>query len=95
MLYALKNYLVTGVTTNIPFCKWIMQHQDFVKNKFNINFIGYEIENYLNEKRNNKKLSDEMIASIIVSSLLYHEKQSSTPKLNYVSEHNKWTADHE
>ncbi|VAX18755.1 Biotin carboxylase of acetyl-CoA carboxylase [hydrothermal vent metagenome] len=95
MLYALKNYLVTGVTTNIPFCKWIMQHNDFVKNKFNINFIGYEIENYLNQRKNAEILSDEMTASIIVSSLLYHEKRSSAPKLNFVSKHNKWTVDHE
>lgn len=95
MLYALKNYLVTGVTTNIPFCKWIIQHQDFVKNKFNINFIGYEIENYLNEKKDTKELSDEMIASIIVSSLVFNEKRSSIPKLNFVPEHNKWTVDHE
>ncbi|NOX66100.1 MAG: acetyl-CoA carboxylase biotin carboxylase subunit [Chlorobi bacterium] len=95
MLYALKNYLVTGVTTNIPFCKWIMQHKDFVKNKFNINFIGYEIEKYLNEKRDTEILSDEMVASVIVSSLLYHEKRISAPKLNFVPEHNRWTVDHE
>lgn len=95
MTNALKNYLVTGVTTNIPFCKWIMEHDDFKNNKFNINFIGNEIDKYLQEKREVKDITDDMLTSVIASAMLYNEKRNGRTYKNVVPEHNKWIVDHE
>jgi len=95
MTNALKNYLVTGVTTNIPFCKWIMEHDDFKNNKFNINFIGNEIDKYLQEKTEVKDITDDMLTSVIASAMLYNEKRNGRTYKNVVPEHNKWIVDHE
>ncbi len=95
MVLSLKNYLITGVTTNIPFCKWIIQHPDFVNNNFNITFIDNELEKYIKEKTESEELSEEEIASIIVSSILFSDKRTGKSLNNVVSQHNKWTIEDE
>ncbi len=95
MTNALKNYLITGVTTNIQFCKWIMQHKDFINNNFNINFIENEIEKFFKEKEEIKEISDDMLASIVVSAILYNDKRIGTSQKNIISTNNTWTLDNE
>ena len=95
MVVSLKNYLITGVTTNIPFCKWIIQHPDFINNNFNINFINNELENYIKGRTESEELSEEEIASIIVSAILFSDKRKSKFLNNVVSQQNKWTIEDE
>lgn len=95
MAVSLKNYLITGVTTNISFCKWVFQHQDFVNNNFNINFINNELENYIMSKNESEELSEEEIVSVISCALLFHDKRKSKSHGNYVSPQNRWTIEDE
>ena len=95
MATALKRYIITGVTTNIPFCKWIIQHPEFRDYHFNINFINDEIEKYLNEKLESEKLSDEKIASIMICSLLLNNKRMNKNIKSIIAPQNKWTDEDE
>jgi len=95
MMVSLKNYVITGVTTNIPFCKWIIQHPDFINNNFNITFIDNELENYIIEKTESEELSDEEIASIIVSAIIFSDKRRGKSLNNIVSQQNRWTIEDE
>ncbi|MEN8192013.1 MAG: acetyl-CoA carboxylase biotin carboxylase subunit [Bacteroidota bacterium] len=90
MILALKNYFITGVTTNISFCKWLIQHPDFRDNNFNINFINDKIEHFLKEQEGSKNLSNEKIISILTSALLYSENHSSKISVNCPSVQNNW-----
>ena len=64
-------------------------------NNFNINFINNELENYIKEKTESEELSDEEIASIIVSAILFSDKRKSKSFNNVVSQQNKWTIEDE
>jgi len=95
MQASLKEYLITGVTTNIPFCKWIIQHPGFISNNFNINFINNELENYIEEKNVSESVLDEKIAAIIVSSIIFNETRANSSLYNNVSQQNKWIIEDE
>ena len=95
MFISLKNYLITGISTNINFCKWIVQHQIFIDNKFNINFIDRELSNYLESKNNSTELTDEYIVSVLVSSLLFNESRITKSTKSNVNQQNNWTCDFE
>lgn len=38
-LQALENYHIAGISTTIPFCKYVLQHTDFVSGGFSTNFV--------------------------------------------------------
>lgn len=95
MVISIKKYLITGVKTNIAFCKWILEHQDYIKNDFNINFIDKELSNYMNKKSNPQNLSDDMVASIITCALLFRDSRNQKTQINLVTPNNNWITDDE
>lgn len=39
MLRALNEYKINGVKTTIPFCQFVLEHEEFIKGSYDINFV--------------------------------------------------------
>ncbi len=88
MKRALSEYHISGITTNISFLKRILEHQDFLKGSYDINFV----ENIFMSK--NEYLSDNVNkdfknAAALMSALLLSESKNNIIRSNG-SERNKW-----
>ena len=44
MLFAIDNYQVSGVKTNLDFCKYVLKHEAFTSGDFDTNFIKHYFE---------------------------------------------------
>ena len=93
MRRALREFIVTGVKTTIPFHEFVMTHPDFVKGSFSTGFVDEhftprEIEKFLTSPDQKVHLRDVAIAA----ALIYHLSQvNASPDLNpmaAVSVHN-------
>ena len=40
MIRAIDEYIITGVTTTLPFCKFVLQHEAFVSGNFDTHFVS-------------------------------------------------------
>lgn len=40
MIRAIDEYIITGVTTTLPFCKFVLQHEAFVSGNFDTHFVA-------------------------------------------------------
>jgi len=90
MKRALEEYIIEGVTTNIPFHKMIMENKYFVKGKLDTHFIEEQkiIENLKRKKVKKKELSraeKEIIVTTAVAK--YLEGKNTCPV-----EQNNWVA---
>jgi propionyl-CoA carboxylase alpha chain len=39
MIRAIDDYKITGVTTTLPFCKFVLKHDEFISGRFDTNFV--------------------------------------------------------
>ena len=44
MIFAIDNYQVSGVKTNLDFCKYVLKHKAFTSGDFDTNFIKHYFE---------------------------------------------------
>lgn len=85
MLRAIDEYQIVGVETTLGFCRFVLQHPEFISGHFDTGFVGknYQLENLI--KSNSQELA---IGSVIASKMLALEKASSLKAVS--SEKSKW-----
>lgn len=87
-LRALDEYFIGGVNTNISFLKFILQSNDFITGKHNINFVEQkllkEFENTFNEYSTN----DEELAAALLSAYVKKSFKLKTQTDNSAT--NRW-----
>jgi len=90
LLRALDEYQISGVITNIPMCKWVLQNRSFNSGVFDINFIEKEFMPLVPLKWRSSEIDEyEKIVSIISALIKYQENKFSI-KENIVTDCNKW-----
>lgn len=89
LIEALRNYQISGVKTNIPFCKWILSHPKFLDGSFNINFIENEFIPLQPDKWK-QNYADSEIAAIIISTVLKNSNRMNKAQKIDCNPSNKW-----
>jgi acetyl-CoA carboxylase biotin carboxylase subunit len=88
MEYALSEYQISGVTTNIPFLKFILDTDEFRKGEYDIHFI----DNYF--KNNSNRIFDitdeEFETAAFIFSALMKANKSNTIKGEVKNSANTW-----
>ena len=86
MIWALSRYVILGVTTNVPFLKKVLEHEEFKKGNITTHFI----ENYFKDwtiKKRGLPL-DAIIALAIYDSM--HSKTEETVRYKEEDPHSPW-----
>jgi acetyl/propionyl-CoA carboxylase alpha subunit len=85
---ALSEYLIAGVTTNIPFLISILNHKSFISGSYDINFVDNNLKE-LNEfiTLNSCENLDE-IAALLAAVM---KSRSAPNKRTQTSGENRWT----
>lgn len=81
---ALDEYFISGVETNIKFLKFILQSEQFISGKHNINTIESELLDKFNLESGTQKQQTELEVASILSSFL---RMNSFNKVNKSSNH--------
>ncbi len=92
MNIALSNYLVSGVTTNISFLKWIINNQNYINGNFDINFIDKEFVPLIPNKWK-EDIGQNISETVAVFAALlkeYEKKIIPCGKQNSTSNKNRW-----
>jgi acetyl-CoA carboxylase biotin carboxylase subunit len=79
MVRAIDDFKITGVETTLPFCKFVMEHENFRNGDFDTNFIKNHYTPDLLDKETHKDEAE--IAGVIALALLV-EKRSPKAELN-------------
>lgn len=86
MVRAIDEYKISGIKTTLPFGRWAMQQEDFVKGQFDTAFIQ---KHFNPEFLNKSDLKEEEIAAI-TGSIIWEKKQEKKTALDQKSEISKW-----
>ncbi len=70
MIRAIDEYQVSGVTTTLPFCRFVMQHEAFVSGDFDTHFVKKYFDPSVLQSHN----PDEAKAAAIAAALFYESK---------------------
>lgn len=73
MVRAVDEYRITGVTTTLPFCKFVMNHEAFVSGKFDTSFVQQYFKPELLNVENDEELE---VAAIFTA---HQKKDTSRP----------------
>jgi propionyl-CoA carboxylase alpha chain len=73
MLRALDEYEIVGCRTTIPFCRYTLEHENFIEGTYDTHFV----QDHFNADNLNEPLSDEVVA--LAASLL-KEVKNETPQ---------------
>ena len=86
MIWALSNYVILGVTTNISFLKKVLEHEEFGKGNITTHFI----DNYFEDRIiTNKGLPlDAIIALAVYDSL--HTRRQEVVRFKEADPHSPW-----
>jgi propionyl-CoA carboxylase alpha chain len=79
MRRALDDYLIRGVETTIPFCRFVMEHPKFIEGDFQIDFVQ---KHYLPEKLASPSEDEEIAAALAAIEQLESQNAGSTPGEN-------------
>lgn len=86
MIWALSHYVVLGVTTNIPFLKKVLEHQEFRKGNITTHFI----DNYFKDWTIAKKgLPVDAIIALAVYDAM-HSKKEEVVRYKEADPHSPW-----
>jgi len=86
MIWALSHYVVLGVTTNVPFLKQVLEHEEFKKGNITTHFI----ENYFEDWTETKKgLPIDAIISLAVYDSM-HTKSQEIVRYKEIDPHSPW-----
>jgi len=66
MIRAIDDYIISGVETTLPFCKFAMQHQAFISGNFDTHFVN---KHFSAEKLQNSSPEAEEIAALFATKL--------------------------
>lgn len=87
-LRALDEYFIGGVSTNIAFLKFILQSDDFIKGKHNINLVEQKLLKEFENKINETTAEDDELAAAILSAYLKKSFKLKTQTDNFIT--NRW-----
>ena len=79
MVRAIDEYLITGVKTTLPFCKFVMQHPAFVSGNFDTGFVKQYFNPEVLAQSNN---DEEEIAALVAA---FAEPESRVPVSNTIN----------
>lgn len=86
MIWALSHYVVLGVTTNIPFLKKVLEHNEFKKGNITTHFIDDYFQDWTIAK--DGLPIDAIIALSVYDSI--HKKSKDIVRYKEVDPHNPW-----
>ena len=86
MIWALSRYAVLGVTTNIPFLKKVLEHDEFKKGNITTHFIDNYFKDWTVAKEGLP--IDAIIALAVFDSM--HKKSHDIVRYKEVDPHNPW-----
>jgi acetyl-CoA carboxylase biotin carboxylase subunit len=66
MIRAIDDYQISGLETTMPFCKFVMQHDNFISGKFDTHFVT---KHFSPEKLQNSDPEGEKIAALFAARL--------------------------
>lgn len=57
LLRVMKEYKITGVPTSLPFCRFVLQHEEFINGKFTTSFVDeyWNPDKFLEEYKSDEK----------------------------------------
>jgi acetyl-CoA carboxylase biotin carboxylase subunit len=84
MIRAIDEYHITGVATTLPFCKFVMQHEDFTSGDFNTKFV----EKNFTGIASNTDPDEEMVA--IAAAAYHYQKSRSRIQFSENNVSKKW-----
>lgn len=83
MLRAINEYKIAGIETTLDFCKFVLQHPDFISGKFDTGFVA---KHFTPEVLNENIQEDEKEIVAMISSIVFENEKNklklSTNKLN-------------
>ena len=86
MIRAIDEYIITGIKTTLPFCKFVFKHNAFIDGSFDTKFVEKfftpDMLNMTNEK-------EEEIAAILAS-IVISNTSGNTNSTNNTSNKSKW-----
>lgn len=87
MLRAIDDYIISGVRTTLPFCKFVLQHDAFVSGNFDTHFV----EKYFSpDKLNSEKDDEEKIATLVAATVFKTNKNGLGIENNHQPTISKW-----
>ena len=66
MIRAMDDYIISGVETTMPFCKFALEHEAFVSGNFDTHFVSKHFSPEMLDKENNDK---EEVAALFVAKM--------------------------
>ncbi|MEN7549218.1 acetyl-CoA carboxylase biotin carboxylase subunit [Rapidithrix thailandica] len=76
MLRAMEEYHITGVSTTMDFCKFVLQHEIFKNGSYDTNFVA---EHFRPEMLQNGSQEDKWVAAALVHSFFQEQKSNHKP----------------
>ena len=70
MLRAIKEYEVTGISSTLPFCEYVLQHDAFTSGNFNTKFV----EKYFDPSLLKKEVTEERLIAATIATALMNKK---------------------
>jgi acetyl-CoA carboxylase biotin carboxylase subunit len=89
MIRAIDEYQISGVQTTLPFCRFVMNHEEFTSGRFDTNFVA----RYFDPETIKKQPDEDAIqlAAIISGELIKNEKRNEPVQIEPVAEiPSKW-----
>jgi len=86
MIWALSHYVVLGVTTNIPFLKQVLEHEEFKKGNITTHFIENHFKDWTETKEG---LPIDAIISLAVYDSM-HTKSKEIVRYKEIDPHSPW-----
>jgi acetyl/propionyl-CoA carboxylase alpha subunit len=86
MIRAIEEYEISGVSTTLPFCKFVMQHERFVSGNFDTHFVDKYFKPEMLVEENDEEMEiAAMVAATLVASgkkrnVLTSEQNATTLK---------------
>ena len=87
MVRAIEEYVIIGVETTLPFCKFVMKNEFFIAGNFDTHFV----KNYFSSDKVYQELEEEaLIASVIAGEILAKMNKKNDSTLSTSTESSKW-----
>lgn len=89
MVRAIDEYTITGIQTTLPFCKYVIQHEEFTSGKFDTNFVNnhFTPQNLSPEPNQDEK---EIAAMLAVEMLMSNKPNKPENGAVHAQKASKW-----
>ncbi len=86
MIRAIDDYIITGIETTLPFCKFVMQHDAFTSGNFDTHFV----QKYFEPQVLKSESVDEQNIAAIIASQLFDKKEILNTASNKTKIQSNW-----